>query len=98
MWNIAIPAICVIAHLYLVVLFLPAFWREIDARGWRWHNTVTSVVVPLIVAALIAGHASRNLAQLPDWLLVVAFIAIDALVVSVVLALVGLRAHRRRTA
>ena len=98
MWHIAIPAICILAHVYLVILFLPAFWREIDARGWRWHNTVTSFVVPLLVAALIASHVLRNAGELPDWLLVVGFLAIDALVVSLVLALVGLRAHRRRTA
>ena len=98
MWNIAIPAICVIAHLYLVVLFLPGFWREIDARGWRWHNTVTAFVVPLMVAALIASHLLRDLGALPDWLLVVGFITIDALVVGIVLAAVGLRAHRRRAA
>ena len=98
MWNIAIPVICVIAHIYLVVLLLPGFWREIDDRGWRWHNTVTTFVVPLVVAALIASYALRNLSALPDWLLVIAFVTIDALVVSMVLAAVGLRAHRRRAA
>ena len=98
MWNIAIPVLCVLAHASLVVLFLPGFWREIDARGWRWHNTVASFVVPLIIAALIAGHVLRNLGELPDWLLVVAFLTIDALLLSVALAAIVLYRRRKRAA
>lgn len=97
MWTFAIPAICVIAHLYLVVLFLPGFWREIDQRGFGWHNAFTLFVVPLIVAALIVSHVVSNFAALPTWLLVVAFITVDALIVVVVLGAVGARAHRRRS-
>ncbi len=98
MWNIAIPAICVIAHLYLVLLFLPGFWREIDQRGFRWHNAFSLFVAPLVVVALIAGHVAGNLGTLPDWLLVVAFITIDALIVAMVLAAVRLRTRRRQPA
>ena len=96
MWNIAIPAICVFAHINLVLLFLPGFWQQIDARGWRWHNTVVTFVVPLMVAALIAGHLVRNLGDLPNWLLVVGFITIDALLVAMVLAAVALSGRRKR--
>lgn len=98
MWNIAIPAICVIAHVFLVLVFLPGFWREIDQRGFRWHNAVSLFVVPAMVCLLIGWHVVDNLGSLPDWLLVVAFITIDALVVAMVLIAVRLRGRRRRAA
>ena len=97
MWNIAIPTLCVIAHLYLVLLFLPAFWREIDRHGFRWHHGFSLFVVPALVIALIGRHALANLGSMPDWLLVTSFITIDALVVAMVLAAVGLWSRRKRT-
>ncbi len=96
MWNIAIPAICVLAHLYLVVIFLPGFWRELDERGFRWHTALNLFVVPSLVVVLIANHVLGNLGTLPAWLLVVAFITIDALIVAMVLAAVALRRRRKR--
>ena len=98
MWNIAIPALCVLAHLFLVVIFLPGFWREINEKGFRWHNAFSLFVVPLLVVALIANYTIGNLGSLPAWLLVVAFITIDALVVAMVLAAVALNRRRRRAA
>lgn len=98
MWTFAIPAICVLAHIYLVLLFLPALWREIDERGFRWHNAVSFFVVPAVVAVLIGYHALGQLDAMPDWLLVVAFMTIDALIVVMVLAAVGLRTRRRPAA
>ena len=96
MWTIAIPALCLIAHLYLVVIFLPGFWREIDERGFRWHTAISLFVVPALLVSLIANHVLPNLSNLPGWQLVVAFITIDAFVVAMVLAAVGLRRRRKR--
>jgi tellurite resistance protein TehA-like permease len=93
-WSIAIPIICVLAHLYLVVIFLPGFWREIDGRGFRWHNAFSLFVVPLVVVALIANYVLGHLRSLPDWLLVVSFLTIDALIVAMVVAAVTLRRRR----
>ena len=98
MWTFVIPAICVIAHLFLVIVFLPGFWREIDRRGFRWHNAFVLFVVPLGVSALIIFHVVGNFATLPIWLLVVAFLTVDALLIVMVLAAVGLRARRKRAA
>ena len=98
MWNIAIPVLCVLAHLYLVILFLPGFWREIDERGFRWHNTFSLFVVPPLAIVLIASHVLRDFDSLSTWLLVVAFMTVDALVLVMVLAAVGLRPRRRRLA
>ena len=97
MWNIAIPAICVLAHLYLVILFLPGFWREIDRRGFRWHNAVSLFVVPALVGGLIAYRVLGD-PTMPDWLRIVGFITVDALIVVMVLAGVGLRSRRQRLA
>ena len=96
MWNIAIPVICVLAHLYLVAIFLPGFWRELDARGFRWHTALNLFVVPSLLVVLIANHVLGNLSALPAWLLVVAFITIDALILTMVLAAVALYRRRRR--
>jgi len=98
MWNIAIPALCVLSHVFLVVIFLPGFWREIDERGFRWHNAFTLFVVPLGVTALVASYVLDNLGTLPTWLMVVAFLTIDALIVAVVVAAVGLSRRRKRSA
>ena len=95
MWNIAIPAICVMAHIYLVIIFLPGFWREIDARGFHWHNGFTLFVVPLGVIVLIANHVLGNFSSLPTWLVVVAFVTVDALIVAIVLAAVALKRRKR---
>ena len=98
MWNIAIPALCVLSHVFLVVIFLPGFWREIDARGFRWHNAVSLFVVPLMVIALIANYVLGHLGSLPAWLLVVSFLTIDALIVAMVLSAVTLNRRRKRPA
>lgn len=96
MWTIAIPALCVLAHLYLVVIFLPGFWREVDERGFRWHMAFSIFVVPLGVVALVVNYVLGHLGTLPAWLLVVAFLTIDALIVAMVLAAVSLHSRRRR--
>lgn len=98
MWSFAIPAICVIAHLYVVLLFLPGLWREIDERGFRWHNAVALFALPAMVIFLIGSHLLNHLDTLPGWLLVVGFLTIDALAIAIVLAAVGLRSQRRRLA
>lgn len=98
MWTFTIPVFCVIAHLYLVLLFLPGFWREMDERGFAWHYAFTLFVVPAGVGALIVSHVVVNFATMPGWLLVVAFLTVDALLVAMVLAAVGLRARRKRAA
>ena len=98
MWNFAIPAICVIAHVYLVLLFLPAFWREIDQRGFRWHNAFSLFVVPALVGGLIAYRVLTDLDSMPDWLVIVGFVTIDALIVVMVLAAVGLWRRRKLAA
>jgi len=96
MWTFAIPAICVLAHFYLVVIFLPGFWHEIEERGFRWHTAFNLFVAPLGVAALIASYVLGHLDSLPVWLLVVSLLTIDALIVAMVLAAVALRCRRKR--
>ena len=98
MWHIAIPVVCVLAHLFLVVIFLPGFWHEIDERGFRWHNAFTLFFVPLMVVGLISSYVLGHLGALPKWLLVVSFLTIDALIVAMVLAAVALRSRPKRTA
>jgi hypothetical protein len=94
MWNIVIPILCVLSHIFLLVVFLPGFWREIDTTGFRWHHGFSLFVVPLLVVALIGGHVLGNRASLPDWLLVTTLLTVDALVVAMVVAAIGLRRRR----
>ncbi len=98
MWTFAIPAVCVFAHLYLVVIFLPGFWREIDERGFGWRNTFGYFVVPLVSGALILSHVVSNFSTMPTWLLVVALLTVDALLIAAVLVIVALRARSQREA
>jgi ABC-type multidrug transport system permease subunit len=98
MWTFAIPAVCVLAHLYLVVIFLPGFWREIDTRGLRWWSALGYFVVPLVSAALIVGHVVSSFATMDTWLLVAAFLTVDALLISTLLVALGLRGRRQRPA
>ena len=98
MWTFAIPAICVLAHVYLAVIFLPRFWREIDERGFGWQSVFGYVLVPLVCAALIVGHVASSSATMPTWLLVVAFLTVDALLIATLLVALGLRGRHHRTA
>ena len=81
-----------------MVIFLPGFWREIDQRGFRWHTAFSLFVVPLATIALVANYVLTHLGTLPAWLLVVAFLTIDALIVTMVLCAVALHSRRRRAA
>lgn len=97
MWNLAIPVLCVLAHVYLAVLFLPGLWREIGRRGFRWSDGVSLFGAPLLIVVLVGRWLAANLGHAPDWLVLVAFLTIDALVVAMLLAAIGLRRRARRS-
>ena len=80
------------------MIFLPGLWREIDERGFRWHIALSLFVVPAGLVALVANYILGHLSTLPTWLLVVAFLTIDALIVAMVLTAVTLHSRRRRAA
>jgi hypothetical protein len=98
MWTYAIPALCILAHAYLVIIFLPGLLREIDERGFRWHTSFSLFGVPSLTAVLIANYILAHLSTVPTWLLVVALLTIDALIVAMVLSAVALHSRRKRAA
>lgn len=96
MWSFVMPALCVLAHLLVIVLFLPAFWREMDERGYGWHYTITLYLVPLMTIALVVSRVLSHGG--PTWFLAAAFFTVDGMLMVVVLTTVGLLARRRRAA
>ncbi len=97
MYKIAIPVICLLAHVQLVLVLFPGMWREIDVRGLRWHNIFVLFFVPLGLSALIGSWLAAGYATMPTWVVVAGALAVDAFLVSAVISAIAL-GSRRQTA
>lgn len=89
-WTVGI--FTAIAHLHLVLLFLPSYWRPIEAEGAGWMTLVTPIGLPLWCMAMLLPAAMGRGVEAP--FLFVAGLGLGAASATLALVLVRLRRLR----
>ena len=90
-WTVGI--FTAIAHLHLALLFLPSYWRPIEAKGAGWTALLTPIGLPLWCIAMLLLAAVGRGVESPY--LFVAGLGLGAS--SATLALVFVRLRRIRS-